>query len=103
MYAQKPSLEHAYKFKKVPKISLKNLRVPSTAGKKLLMDINPSRKLTKVIQNITITKSAALQMPLKIIFPSLEHVLAKVEALFLQMTQGTIHALMEVFMLKKSF
>ena len=47
VFAQKPSLEHAYKFKKVPKISLKNLRVPSNAGKNLLMDINPSRKLSK--------------------------------------------------------
>ena len=47
VFAQKPNLEHAYKFKKVPKISLKNLRVPSTAGRNLLLDITPNNKLSK--------------------------------------------------------
>lgn len=47
VFAQKPNLEHAYRFKKVPKISLKNLRVPSTAGRNLILDISPTSKLSK--------------------------------------------------------
>jgi hypothetical protein len=37
--AQKPDLDRAYKFKKVPKISLKNLRIPYSAGKNVYLDI----------------------------------------------------------------
>ena len=42
--AQKPGLENSYHFKEVPKISLKNLRIPSTAGKRFYLDLVPNER-----------------------------------------------------------
>ena len=49
--AQKPDLHHGYEFKKIPKISLKNLRIPNNAGKNLFHNFEDGNEVDS--KNIT--------------------------------------------------
>ena len=42
--AQKPGIEQAYKFKETPKISLKSLRIPTTAGGHIFLGLSDEVK-----------------------------------------------------------
>ena len=48
LLAQKPGLNKAYAFKQTPKISLKNLRIPTTAGGHVFLGINDEERKVNV-------------------------------------------------------